>query len=442
MDIKALQNKARECGIVGAGGAGFPAYAKMTDKADTVILNCVECEPLLKLHRQLLARHAEEIVSMLDEVRQVFGANEAVIGIKSEYTETINALLSVMKDHPNVRMEQVRPAYPMGDEVVLIYEATGRVVRPGGLPIEQNVVVYNVETMYNLYRAVHADEPVTSKVVSIVGEIDTPATLRLPIGTSVRDAVNMAGHVTVDDPAYLMGGPMMGRLGDENSLITKTTNAVIILDRSHELVMKMNKNLDIERRRASSACCQCRTCTDLCSRHALGHPIEPHRIMRAAANRDVSDLTVFVNSAFCSGCGICEKYACPQGLSPKSIIQEFKAGLRSAGVDAGKPDPAPVNPDREYKKVPVHRLASKLALTKYDVPAPFEDDVKKAERVRILLSQHIGAPAQAVVKKGDRVNAGQMIASPAEGLSVGVHASINGTISEISERYIEIRSGE
>ena len=83
MDIKALQNKARECGIVGAGGAGFPAYAKMTDKADTVILNCVECEPLLKLHRQLLALHAEEIVSMLDEVRQVFGANEAVIGIKA-----------------------------------------------------------------------------------------------------------------------------------------------------------------------------------------------------------------------------------------------------------------------------------------------------------------------------------------------------------------------
>ncbi len=442
MELGSLQKKAREYGIVGAGGAGFPAYAKMTDKADTVILNCVECEPLLKLHRQLLAAHAEEIVSMLDEVRQTFGANEAVIGIKSEYTETINALLSVMKDHPNVRMEQVRPAYPMGDEVVLIYEATGRVVRPGGLPIEQNVVVYNVETMYNLYRAVHADEPVTSKVVSIVGEIDTPATLRLPIGTSVRDAVNMAGCVTVDDPAYLMGGPMMGRLGDENTLITKTTNAIIILDRSHELVMKMDKNLDTERRRASSACCQCRTCTDLCSRHALGHPIEPHRIMRAVANQDVSDLSVFVNSAFCSGCGICEKYACPQGLSPKSIIQEFKAGLRTAGVNAGKPDPAPVNPDREYKKVPVHRLASKLALTKYDVPAPFEDDVKKAGRVKILLSQHIGAPAQAVVKKGDKVSAGQMIASPAEGLSVGIHASINGEVSEISDRYIEIRSGE
>ncbi|MBQ7584102.1 MAG: SLBB domain-containing protein [Lachnospiraceae bacterium] len=438
MKLAELQKTARDCGIVGAGGAGFPAYAKMTDKADTVILNCVECEPLLKLHRQLLAAHARETVSMLDEVRQAFGAKEAVIGIKSEYAETIKTLENVLKDYPRVRMEQVRPAYPMGDEVVLIYEATGRVVRPGGLPIEQNVVVYNAETMYNLYRAVHQGLPVTSKVISVVGEIDTPSTIRVPIGTTVKDAVSMVGNITTEDPAYLMGGPMMGRLGDEDTLITKTTNAVIILDRSHELIMKMDKKLDVERRRASSACCQCRTCTDLCSRHALGHPIEPHRIMRAVANQDISDLSVFVNSAFCSGCGICEKYACPQGLSPKSIIQEFKAGLRTAGVAAGKPEPAPVGEDREYKKVPVHRLTSKLGLTGYDVPAPFDDDIREAARVRIPLSQHIGAPAKAVVKKGDMTAVGQMIAEPAEGLSTGIHASIDGRVSDVTDKYIEI----
>lgn len=440
MDIKTLQKTARENGIVGAGGAGFPAYAKMTDKADTVILNCVECEPLLKLHRQLLASHATEIVDMLDEVRETLGAKEAVIGIKSEYVTTVRALEEVLKDHSHVRMEQVRPAYPMGDEVILIYEATGRVIHPGGLPADEHVVVYNVETMYNLYQAVHNGLPVTSKVVSIVGEIDKPATLRLPIGMTVKDAVALAGRITTADPAYLMGGPMMGRLGDEGTLITKTTNAIIILDKSHDIILRMHKDLKVERRRASSACCQCRTCTDLCSRHALGHPIEPHRIMRAVANQDVSDLSVFVNSAFCSGCGICEKYACPQGLSPKTIIQEFKGGLRKAGVIAGKPDPAPIREDREYKKVPVHRLASKLGLSGYDVPAPFEDALKEAKTVRIPLSQHIGAPARAVAKKGAKVSAGELIAEPAEGLSVGIHASIDGTVSEVSDKFIEIVS--
>ena len=231
---------------------------------------------------------------------------------------------------------------------------------------------------------------------------------------------------------------MMGRLGNEDTLITKTTNAVIILERTHQVIMKMDRNLDTERRRASSACCQCRTCTDLCSRHALGHPIEPHRVMRAVANQDISDLSVFVNSAFCSGCGICEKYACPQGLAPKTIIQQFKAGLRDAGVSAGKPDPAPVADSREYRKVPVHRLASRLGLTRYDVPAPFEDTVRDIRAVRIPLSQHIGAPANPVVSKGDAVNAGQMIAEPAEGLSVGIHASIDGRISDIMDKEIVI----
>ena len=327
MQINELKAIAREFGIVGAGGAGFPAYAKMTDQADTVILNCVECEPLLKLHRQLLAAHREEILQMLEEVRTVLGAKEAVIGIKSEYTTTIRAVEEILGEYPNIRICSLKASYPMGDEVVLIYEATGRVIKPGGLPIDEQVVVYNVETMYNLYRAVHDKKPVTEKLVSIVGEVEQPLTIRVPLGATVKQAVALAGKLTTANPVYLMGGPMMGKLGGENTLITKTTNAIIVLPQEHYLARRMEKNLEIERRRASSACCQCRACTDLCSRHMLGHPIEPHLVMRAVGQQDLSDLKIYMNTAYCSGCGICENYACPQGLSPRSIIQQFKSCL-------------------------------------------------------------------------------------------------------------------
>ncbi len=440
MRIDELKNIARENGIVGAGGAGFPAYAKMTDKADTVILNCVECEPLLKLHRQLLATHTEEIIGMLDEVREAFGAAEAVVGIKSEYTTTIQAVEEVLDQFPKVRICALKAAYPMGDEVVLIYEATGRVIKPGGLPIDENVVVYNVETMYNLYQAVYESAPVTSKLVSVVGEIDTPATIRVPLGTSVKDTIAMAGKPTVENPCFVMGGPMMGRLGTENTVITKTTNAIILLPKEHKLVAKMNKNLSVEKKRASSSCCQCRTCTDLCSRHALGHPIEPHKIMRAVANNDTSDLSVFTNAAYCSGCGICENYACPQGLSPKSIIQEFKAGLRGAGIKAEKTESAPVEEDRELRKLPVHRLAARLGLDKYDKAAPFYEETQKVKTVKIPLSQHIGAPAMGIVAKGDIVKAGQKIAEAREGLSVAIHCSIDGVVEKVTEKEIVVKA--
>ena len=439
MLIDELKNIARNNGIVGAGGAGFPAYAKMTDKADTVILNCVECEPLLKLHRQLLATHTEEIIQMLDEVRESFGAKEAVIGIKSEYVTTIKAVEEVLGDFPKVRICALKPAYPMGDEVVLIYEATGRVIQPGGLPIDENVVVYNVETMYNLYRAVNLDIPVTNKLVSIVGEIDHPLTVRVPLGTTVKEAIALAGKVTVEDPAYVMGGPMMGRLGTENTVITKTTNAIIILPKDHHVVVRMDKNLEIEKKRASSSCCQCRTCTDMCSRHALGHPIEPHKVMRAVANHDTSDMSVFVNTAYCSGCGICEKYACPQGLSPKSIIQAFKGGLRAAGIKVEKVDPAPVLEDRELRKLPVHRLAARLDLTKYDKPAPFEDTTPTTKLVKIPMSQHIGAPATPIVSVGDTVKKGQLIGEPKDGLSVAIHCSIDGVVQKVSDKEVVVK---
>lgn len=439
MQIEELKSIAREHGIVGAGGAGFPSYAKMTQKADTIILNCVECEPLLKLHRQLLAAHTWEIIGMLDEVRHILGAKEAVIGIKSTYTSTIEAVEEIINQYPNVRLCKVRPCYPMGDEVVLIYEATKKVIKPGGLPIDEGVIVYNVETMYNLYRAVHLDVAVTNKIVSIVGEIDTPLTVRVPLGTSVKDAVALAGKLKIDDPAYVMGGPMMGFLGNENTVVTKTTNAIIILPKNHHVVERIKRNAEIERKRASSSCCQCRTCTDLCSRHALGHPIEPHKIMRAVANNDISDLSVFINAAYCSGCGICEKYACPQGLSPKTIIQQFKGGLRASGIRAEKIEPASVSDDRELKKVPVERLELRLGLDEYDIPAPFVDTTPTRPYVKIQLSQHIGAPAIAMVKAGDMVKKGQKIAEAAEGLSVPVHCSIDGRVEYVNDKEIVVK---
>ncbi|MCM1135020.1 MAG: 4Fe-4S dicluster domain-containing protein [Clostridium sp.] len=439
MLIDELKNIAREYGVVGAGGAGFPSYAKMTEKADTVILNCVECEPLLKLHRQLLAMHAEEIIQMLDEVRQTLGAKEAVIGVKDTHVHTIQIITDVMKSYPKVRICAVRATYPMGDEVILIYEATGRVIRPGGIPIDENVVVYNTETMYNLYRAVHMQIPVTNKLVSIVGEIDRPLTVRIPLGTTVREAISLAGKVTTSHPAYIIGGPMMGKLGTENTVITKTTNAIIILPDDHKMVRRINKNLSIERKRAASSCCQCRTCTEMCPRHALGHPIEPHRIMRALANQDVSDLSVYTNSAYCSSCGLCENYACPQGLSPRSVIAEFKNGLRAAGIRGDNPEVKEVSPDRELKKVPVKRLKAKLGLYLYDVPAPFIDTTPTTKYVKIQMSQHIGAPAKPFVKAGEHVKKGQKIADAAEGLSVAIHCSIDGIVEKADEKEVVVR---
>ena len=182
----------RQSGIVGAGGAGFPTYAKLDKRADTIIMNCAECEPLLKLHRQLLEQNAREIIRTFHLLAECVGAKEAVIGIKKAYKRTIAALLAYAGEYPEIRLGLLDEVYPAGDEVVLIYETTGKAVPPGGLPIESGVAVFNVETVYNIYRAMALGRPVEDKLVSVVGEVEHPVTVRLPLGCTIEEAVREA----------------------------------------------------------------------------------------------------------------------------------------------------------------------------------------------------------------------------------------------------------
>ena len=442
MDMKELSNILQQNGIVGAGGAGFPTYAKLNENAETLVLNCAECEPLLRLHRQLLEKYAQEIVETFHLIGQAVGAKELVIGIKKAYTKTIDALNGVIGAYPEVRLGLLDEVYPAGDEVVLIYEVTKKVVRPGGLPIEQGVAVFNVETVYNAYRAINQSTPVVDKLVSVVAEVDHPVTVRVPIGTTIEDTVKLAGGITTKNPVYFIGGPMMGFIGSGSLPVTKTTNAVLVLPEEHLIVQKKRKKTSIDLKRAAACCCQCSMCTDLCPRNRLGHPIQPHLFMRAATCKDVQEPNIFVNTMFCSSCGLCEMYSCMQGLSPRTLMAEYKAGLRANGLRPPKVEAKPVGPEREYRKVPMERLMARLDLTKYNKEAPLDESVVPVSKVKIMLSQHIGAPAAAIVKQGDKVTKGQMIAEPAKGLSVGIHASIDGVVSEVTDKYVIIETQE
>lgn len=439
MDIKELSQILRVGGVVGAGGAGFPTYAKLDKRADTIIMNCAECEPLLRLHRQLLEKKAHEIVKTFHMLAQSLEAKEAVIGIKKSYTKTIAALMSEIEEYPEIRLGLLDEVYPAGDEVVLIYETTGRVIPPGGLPIESGTAVFNVETVYNVYRAVEQEHPVTDKLVSIVGEVKNPVTLRIPLGVSIEEAVQAAGGALIENPVYLIGGPMMGNIGSGIQPVTKTTNAVLVLQGDHLLIQRKRRTTSIDLKRAAAACCQCTMCTDLCPRHLLGHPIEPHKFMRAATCKDVQDPDIFLNTMFCSSCGLCENYSCMQGLSPRTLIADYKGGLRAHGVKPPKGvEPAPVSPEREFRKAPMERLLARLDLIRYNKSAPMTEIELPIKRVKLLCSQHIGAPAVPSVKCGEQVEKGQMIASPAEGLSVAVHASIDGKVVEVTDKYVII----
>lgn len=440
MDSYNLKKIVRDNGVVGAGGAGFPTYAKLDMKVETIILNCAECEPLLKVHRQLLKKYSYEILKTLDLIANILEAKNIIIGVKKSYQETIDSLKFNIASFNKIEIKLLPEIYPVGDEVILIYETTKKVVPPGGIPLDLSIAVLNVETVFNIYKALN-NEPVTTKYLTIAGEVENPITIEAPIGISVQELLSQAVTLKVENPIFIMGGPMTGNIVEAYDVITKTTNAVLVLPKSHYVVTKKLSNISIDIKRAMSTCCQCRVCTDLCSRNLIGHPIEPHLFMRALTNEDTKNLTPFLMTLFCSQCGLCEMYSCIQNLSPRKLISEYKAGLRQNEIPVPKGIEADsVNSMREERLVPMERLIERLDLKKYDLKSPLSDKKFDASVVKLKLSQSIGAKSIPIVAVNEIVTKNQIVAKAFDDkLSVPLHTPISGTILDINDNYITIK---
>ena len=439
MTINELKLTLKNSGVVGAGGAGFPSYAKLSDKADTILLNCAECEPLLKLHRQVMQVYANEILTALDTVRETVGAQRAIVAIKPSYKKAVDAVKALLGNFKNIEIGLLPEVYPAGDEVVTIYETTGRVVPAGKIPIEVGVTVFNVETILNAYYAITKGAGVTHKYITVTGAVKNPITLRVPLGITVKEVIDLAGGPTIKEYALINGGPMTGSIATDGDVITKTSNAILVLPPDQYVIKKRTSNPSISLKRAMSACCQCRMCTDLCPRNLLGHPIEPHRFMRNISSGTANDVKPYLGTFFCCSCGLCEMYSCFQELNPRTLIGIVKGSLRKGGIPIPEVTEAPVKKERNGRYILKSRLTAKLGLSEYNRSAPLDETEYKPKSVKILLSQHIGKPAEAIVKMGDTVKVGDTIATADENaLGVAIHSSINGMVTEVTDKYIVV----
>lgn len=425
-----------DAGILGAGGAGFPTHVKINCKAEYVLANGAECEPLLRVDQQVMQVYAADVIRGIRAVKEFTGANYAVICLKEHYHDAVKALKAALQDAEDVTIHLLDGYYPAGDEQQIVYEVTGRVVPTGGLPLDVGAVVCNVSTLVNIANAMDGKK-VIEKYVTVGGAVKNPVTVRVPVGISLKEVLAAAGGTT-EDCDYIIGGPCMGRVVDTLDIpVTKTTGGLLAIPKKHPILMQKDTGIDLKRLMA--VCCQCSMCTQMCPRNALGLNVQPHKAMRSLANG--VDLMGDFNGIFsCCNCGLCTYYACNFGLKPSQVMQILKSAIASKGTRPRKEVFGPVDGGLENKKVPVSRLIARLGLSKYDVPAPLVDKALTTDCVRIFLRMGVGAPSVPKVSVGDKVRKNQLIADIAEKkLGVKMHASISGTVTDITDDYIEIR---
>lgn len=431
-------------GVIGAGGGGFPTYAKWKTRVHTVIANGSECEPLLVSDRTMMCEQPDLLIDGVRLAMRATGATQGVIALKSHYTDAISRLKQALisQKDSSITLHLLDNYYPAGDEFLLVYEVTGRVIPEGGLPLQVGVVVNNVVTLIQAAQAMHG-KPVVERTVTLAGEFNEPKVIIAPIGTSYKNLVEMAGGLKDPDSVLIDGGPMMGKLIEDWGLgMSKTTSGILALPREHFVIRMLKKPLGQVMKQSKSACCQCFRCTDLCPRNLIGHDIYPHMTMRTI-DYPFDHSTALVTSAFlCSQCGVCELLACDfMMLSPRKIYAAYRKALSERGIkNPHQKKPEEVRSSWGDRKISIETVLKKTDLVKYDYAIPFEKKRAIVKHVKILLNRHIGAPARPLVQRGQKVRMCDIIAqSPKEQLGTVYHASIEGKVTDCNDQWVEIK---
>jgi Na+-translocating ferredoxin:NAD+ oxidoreductase RnfC subunit len=433
-----LPEKLRECGVVGAGGAGFPTQVKAQSKVEYMIANGAECEPLIHKDAELMKHFPAGILAGMGHMMDAVGARSGKFGIKTKNAASLGALKSSLKSD-RIEFVMLGDFYPSGDEYELVYTATGRLIPPAGIPLQVGCVVNNVETLYNVHLA-EQSIPVTRKFLSVCGAVRHPKSFWVPLGTSFRDLLALAGGATVEDFGVFISGIMMGTLTfDLDDVVTKTTGGLIVLPRDHYLMTRRTRSRQEMNRIGKSACDQCSYCTEFCPRYLLGYEVMPHKVMRSLAFSSSGADMWNQWSELCCACGLCTLYACPEDLYPKEACDDGKRDRRAAGLKFVQQKPVEVHPMKEFRRVPLAQLRRRLQVEAYEGETPFEEVDFEPASVRIPMRQHAGQPAAPVVREGQRVKRGHVVGRVEESrLGAHVHSSIDGKVRKVTPEHVEI----
>lgn len=308
---------ARDCGLVGLGGAGFPAHVKLSPregiKLDTLVINAAECEPYLTADYRECMENSGDIIEGARLLSRVLGLERVIIAIESNKPKAIKRLYDMVEelgeeDIP-IKLMRLPTSYPQGAEKVIVYSATGRTVPAGGLPADVGCVVMNVTSVAALYRFINTGMPLTAKRITVEGDaVNEPKNVLAPIGARVADVLEFAGGASESAASITAGGPMMG-----NAITNVET---VIEKRNNGLLVSLEAKKEIQ-----TPCIRCGRCAAVCPMKL--RPAAVEAAYRRSAVEEYAELSV----QLCMECGSCS-YVCPAKRPLTQAIRAAKADLR------------------------------------------------------------------------------------------------------------------
>lgn len=318
-----LAKAARSAGLVGLGGAGFPAHVKLNVPADktidTLIINAAECEPYVTSDHREALENGKNVLDGVYKVKDILNVHRVLIAVEDNKPDVIEKLREIadnptMDPNDEVRVLPLKSRYPQGAEKVLVQSCTGRRVPPGKLPADVGCLVMNIASISFLASYMRTGMPLTLKRVTIDGSaVKNPQNVIAPIGTPIKDVVEFCGGYKAEPKKLLMGGPMMGIAITSDELpILKQNNAILAFDEAQAALME------------PTACIRCGKCVAACPMELM-----PTKLEKAVEKKDV-DALLSLDIMTCMECGCCA-FTCPAGRRLVQAIRLGKNTVKKAG---------------------------------------------------------------------------------------------------------------
>lgn len=315
----------RMSGLVGLGGAGFPAHVKLNipkDKEiDTLLINCAECEPYITCDNREIIENSWAVLSGIYAVAELLGIERVIIGIEDNKPEAIRILREIAdneKYDPKdiVRVLPLKASYPQGAEKVLIKACTGREVPAGKLPADVGCVVMNVTSVAFLSDYLKTGMPLVKKRLTVDGSaIKEPKNVIAPIGTPIKEVIDFCGGYKEAPRKILMGGPMMGlSISDDNLPILKQNNAILAFGEKEARLTE------------ATECIRCGRCVEACPMRLM-----PTKLCAAVKTKDFETMKKY-QIMTCMECGSCS-FCCP---AHRHIVQTIRMGKAQLKVELAK----------------------------------------------------------------------------------------------------------
>lgn len=307
--------KVANAGIVGLGGATFPANVKLMpppgSKAEVLIVNAVECEPYLTSDDSIMLERGEEIISGVAVVMKALDVKRAIIGVENNKPKAIKNLRKLAKRVKGIKIQALNVRYPQGGEKQLIKACIDKEVPSGALPIAVGAVIQNVGTILAIYEAVYKNKALFERVVTITGKsISKPGNYLCRIGTPIKNLIEIAGGLPDDTGKVVGGGPMMGKaLSNVEAPLTKGSSGILIMPAKEST------------RGEEKDCIRCTKCINVCP---MG--LEPYLLM-ALAERNMIERLEKELVMDCIECGSCS-FTCPAN---RSLLDYIRLGKGRTG---------------------------------------------------------------------------------------------------------------